>query len=191
VVLGNLSAAWITLVAWGLAQISRRVAPYWAHVLGGGFACVALSIYAQKMLKAGPDIKVAKDAQTVFSVVDQVARISEERSWGHPRVGVDRITDSLDAQVMRVIVYERHHHWVPFIMTLPTGIAQADDRLIDERLAQSDFVLLTLTGNRGNWPYDHQLRERRQATLAWCESHLEDIRTFTVEGETMKLFVRR
>lgn len=190
VVLGNMSAAWVTLVAWGLAAVAGRLRSGWALTSATIFTAIALGFYTHKMLRAGPAVTVQDDARTIFSVVDEVAEISKARAWGHPSIAVDRITDSLDAQVMRVIVYERHRRWVPFIMTLPTGIGETDDAIIRERLEQSDFVLLTLTGERGDWPYDRQLRRRRNATLAWCETHLAEIRTFSVEGETMKLFVR-
>lgn len=190
VVLGNLSAGLLALVAFLLAATLGRAGPAWSARVSLAFLGVSLGLHLSLLTRTGPDPGVRADARTVFSIVDQVAAISAERGWESPRVGVDRVTDSLDAQVMRVILYERHRRWIPLRMTLPTGIAETEEWIIAERIAQSDFLIVGVTGERGDWPYDRQLRRRRVETLLWCETHLIELRTFTFEGETMKLFVR-
>ena len=190
VVLGNLSAGLIALVAFLLAATLGRAGPAWSARVSLAFLGLSLGLHLSQLTRTGPDPGVRADARTVFSIVDQVAAISAERGWESPRVGVDRVTDSLDAQVMRVILYERHRRWIPLRMTLPTSIAETEEWIIAERIAQSDFLIVGVTGERGDWPYDRQLRRRRAETLLWCETHFTELRTFTFEGETMKLFVR-
>ena len=190
VVLGNLSAGLIALLAWAIAALAGRAGPAWASRLSLAFLGLTFVLHLNLLTRTGPSPGVRADSPTVFSIVDQVAEISASRGWATPHVGVDRITDGLDAQVMRVVLYERHRLWVPLRMTLPTGIAETTDHMIAERLAASDFVIVSMTGEHGIWPYDQQLRRRRPETLAWVEAHLDLVREFSYEGETMRLYVR-
>lgn len=156
-------------------------------------ATVAVSVGAF-LVKMGRDPHSAEftaSARHVATLADYIARRSAEAGLSNPRVAVDRVTDSLDAQVLRVICYERQHRWIPLVMTLPTGIGEEDPKLYWERLENSDFVFLTEEGNAGGWPYDHQLAAMRAQTLPWAESHLKKVESFTLPGLRMALFERK
>jgi hypothetical protein len=75
-------------------------------------------------------------------------------------------------------------------MTLPTGIGREDPKLYWERLANSDFVILTESGNEGTWPYDRQLAGMRGETLAWAQEHMRHVESFDLEQTRMALFER-
>jgi hypothetical protein len=108
-----------------------------------------------------------------------------------PRVAVDRITDYFDGQILRVVCYERHQVWVPFIMELPTGLTAASESVLMGNLANSDFVFATEDGPTGPWPYDREMLVLRPKLLAWCDAHLRLVERFTVFGQHMALYQRR
>lgn len=109
-----------------------------------------------------------------------------------PRIGVDQVTDSLDAQITRVVSYERHGEWTPYIMTLPTGIAEDQEANLFSQLAQSNFVFLTeeMPGE-GGWPYDRQMRRLYPRLREWCETHLRRVETFSLFDRKMTLYQGR
>lgn len=110
----------------------------------------------------------------------------------NPRLGADQVTDSLDGQIMRVLCYERHKVWVPFIMTLPTGIMEEKPEVLMERLRQSDFMFLTeRMPSEGAWPYDRQMRRLYPQLKAWCEQNLKPVETFPLFDRQMMLYQRR
>src|SRR5262249_55214697 len=106
------------------------------------------------------------------------------------RIAVDHVTDALDGQVLRVVCYERHHVWMPFDMTLPSGIAAPSELEVMERLQRSDFVFLTEESPSGQYPFDHKLEELRPHLPAWCEATLHATEHFTFAGRRMVLYER-
>ncbi len=131
-------------------------------------------------------------ARKVNALADYLYRTQRDAKLANPRVGVDQVTDSLDGQIMRVLCYEQQHVWVPFIMTLPTGIMEEKPELLMERLAQSDFMFLTVQMNdEGTWPYDKQMRRLNPQLKAWCEQNLKSVEAFPLFGRQMMLYQRR
>jgi hypothetical protein len=179
----------LVIVAW--AELHRRSARAWTMpVLAAGVAAAAAAFFVSRQAQRGYDDDFAADARKINTLADYIFTHARDAGLKEPRVGVDQITDCLDGQVLRVICYERHGVWVPFIMTLPTGIAEEKPALLLERLAQSDFVFLTEGGPMTDWPYDHQMRALLPQTQAWCESHLRFVERFTVFGRRMILYQR-
>lgn len=130
-------------------------------------------------------------ARKVNEIADYLHATSRSAGLMAPRVGVDQITDCLDGQIMRVICYERQHDWMPFMMTLPTGIAEDREEQIWERVRQSDFILLTdEPGVQGFWPFDHQMRRLYPSLKTWCDSHLRPVEKFQLFGRAMTLYQR-
>ncbi len=131
-------------------------------------------------------------ARKVNELADYLFTVQQSARMVDPRIGVDQITDSFDAQIMRVICYERHHVWVTFMMTLPTGIMEEKPEVLMERLAQSDFMFLTdQMSGEGHWPYDKQMRRLHPQFKAWCEQNLRPVESFTIFDRQMMLYQRR
>jgi hypothetical protein len=132
------------------------------------------------------------DAQKVNALADYLYDTSRAAGLVSPRISVDHITESIDGTVMRVICYERHGTWVPFIMTLPMGITEEPEGKIMAKLAESDFVFLTdhMDGD-GNWPYDRQMRRLYPTLLTWSQEHLKKVKQFDLLGRQMTLYQRR
>src|SRR5205814_9165835 len=131
---------------------------------------IAGTAFARHLLAPPGDAGFAADARKVNALADQIFTRSRAAGLKDPRVAIDHVTDALDAQVLRVICYERHHVWIPFVMTLPTGIFEEKPALLLERLRQSDFVFLTEDGPIGAWPYDREMRGLLPDTKSWCQA---------------------
>lgn len=129
-------------------------------------------------------------ADRLFARVKAMPLRSGERS-PHPRVAVDYITDALDAQVLRVFIYERKRRLIPFEMTLPISIAEPPEAEVMSRLARSDFVFLTEGGAAANFPFDRKLIAMRPQLQAWCEANLRVAERFTFQSRRMVLYQRR
>ena len=186
----------VLLAAWaGLLDYARRrsltstpfrliaTAAGLALLFGGGY-------FVRRQLTPPFSDGFIADARKVNALADGIFLRSRAAGITEPRVGVDEVTDSLDGQVLRVICYERHRVWVPFIMTLPTGIAEEKEDVLMDRLAHSDFIILT-DGPVGGWPYDKEMRALRPKTVAWCDAHLYPVDRFTLFGQRMVLYQRR
>lgn len=133
-----------------------------------------------------------ESARQVNELADYIHATSRTAGLATPRIGVDQVTDSLDAQITRVVTYERHGTWVPFMMTLPTGIAEDREEHLFQQLADSDFVFLTdeMPGD-GAWPYDRQMRRLYPRFKAWCEANLNRVKAFTLFDRRMSLYQRK
>jgi hypothetical protein len=187
----------LLLGAWAwLAGFSRTAgAPVrsnrWRAVAAGGAMLWAAAHFIAAQTAAAPGAALAGDARTVNRLADTIFAASARAGLASPRVGVDRVTDALDGQVLRVICYERHRVWVPFSMMLPTGIAREREAVILDHLAQSDFMFLDESADStGGFPFDQEMRELRPQTEAWCRERLRFVERFTLAGRTWALYAR-
>jgi hypothetical protein len=130
------------------------------------------------------------DTHQVDSIADLIYTRTLIFHLKSPRVGIDQITDCLDAQVLRVLCYERHHIWIPFEVTLPISIAESPEAEIMARLARSDFVFLTESGRIGSWPFDRQAHRLLPKTKSWCEDHLLAVESLELFGQHLVLYER-
>ena len=155
-----------------------------ALAVGGGY-------FVTRQTAAPYDADFAADNRWVNALADRIFAAVSASRIAQPRVAVDRVTDCFDGTILRVICYERHQVWVPFIMELPTGISAAPESVLMGQLASSDFVFATEDGPPGPWPYDRQMFALRPKILAWCDAHLRLVERFTVFGRRMALYQRR
>ena len=187
----------VLLGAWAalLDYVRPYLAPVAAARLTGSLAALALlwggGYYAARQLSHPYSAEFVADAAKVNALADGIFLRSRAAGLGTPRVAVDEVTDCLDGQVLRVICYERHRVWVPFLMMLPTGIEEEPEPVLMAHLAQSDFVFLTLDGPIGPWPYDREMRRLLPRTQAWCDAHLQPVDRFSLFGQRMVLYQRR
>lgn len=168
------------------ARFVLRAALGWLALgIGGTIAVRGLS--AQ-----GTDPNLAVSSHKVNQLADYIYRTQRVHGLVNPRIGVDQITDSLDGLTMRVICYERHNEWVPFIMTLPTGIQEEKPEVLMAGLAASDFMFLTDEESKdGGWPYDIEMQRLHPQLQAWCDQNLRKVETFPLFGRKMTLYERR
>lgn len=192
VVLGALAPGALVLVLAAWLELHRRATAAWpAIVLAAGVVAAAGAFFVSQQHAPVGDEAFRAGNRKVFALADYLFEKSRAAGLAHPAVAVDYVTDSLDAQVMRVVCYERKQTWVMFEMTLPTGIAEPGEQVVMDRLGLSDFVFLSEEGPDGPYPFDHQLTALRPATRAWCEAHLRPVEHFTLFGRRMVLYQRR
>ncbi|MSU70590.1 MAG: hypothetical protein EXS39_07440 [Opitutaceae bacterium] len=192
IVVGALVPGAVALVAAAWVELHRRCTAVWpTRALATVMVVAAGWFFSVRQLAPAYNAAFAADARKVNLLADYLFATARAAGLANPRIGVDQVTDCLDGQIMRVICYERKKTWMPFIMTLPTGIWKEKEPLLFERLAQSDFVFLTEDGPEGVWPYDAQMHALLPLTSAWCESHLRRVERFTIFGKHMALYQRR
>jgi hypothetical protein len=180
--------------AFFLARVHPRLTERAVARLTAALAALALTVgggyFFVRQVQRPLSTQFIADARKVNALADAIFQSSRAAGLAAPRVGVDEVTDCLDGQVLRVICYERHRVWVPFVMTLPTGIGEEKESVLFEHLAQSDFVFLTEAGPVGGWPYDREMHTLLPKTWAWCDAHLHPVDHFTLFGQRMVLYQR-
>jgi hypothetical protein len=191
VVVGALVPGIVLLVVAAWMSVSRRADPASLRFFAGAVAAATLALFArgQRMPAYSPETRA--DIRQVNTIADTLYSRVSAGNLREPHVAVDYITDSLDAQVLRVVVYERKRRWMQFRIMLPTGIAEPTSELVHERLAKSDFVFLTEEAPVGPYPFDRKLAEMRPDVRAWCEANLRAADRFTLFGRRMVLYQRR
>ena len=191
VVVGALAPGVVTLTLAAWATAARRASPVFVSSFAAAVVLVVLAFFARAQGTAAYSPSTLADIRQVNTIADRVFTRVRVAGLREPRVAVDHITDALDGQVLRVIGYERKHGWIPFHMTLPTGIAEPTDAVVMERLRQSDFVFLTEEAPAGPYPFDRKLAAMRPQLRAWCEANLRRADGFTLFGRRMVLYQRR
>jgi hypothetical protein len=178
----------VVLALW--FELQRRNARRWPdRVAVSGVFLAAGVFFVLRQSHPTYDAAYATDARKVNMLADYIYEHAKAAGLATPGVAVDQVTDCLDGQVLRVMVYERHHVWIPYMMKLPTGIAADQEPVLMQRLAESDFVFLTEDGPMV-WPYDRQMRAMLPQTQAWCKARLRMIERFTIFGRRMVLYQR-
>lgn len=148
--------------------------------------------FRQGLTRSPHSAEFIAGARKVNELADYIFTVSNEAKLASPRIGVDQVTDSLDGQIMRVVTYERHQVWVPYLMTLPTGIGEDSEANLFAQLADSDFVFLTDHPATGSpWPYDRQMQTLYPRLKAWCETHLQLVETFPLFDREMSLYQKK
>lgn len=153
---------------------------------------VALVYFGRCQRTGFEDPATVANRRQVNTVADFVLTEAQTAHLAPIRVSVDNITDALDAQVLRVVCYERHRVWKDWDMKLPTGITEPDAADVRQRIQDSDFVFLYLDDPEpGPFPYDRKLAQMRSELRAWCESHLRRAKVFVLLGRAVVLYQRR
>lgn len=191
VVVSALVPGLLLLVATRWVALARHVSPRALAIFAGLVALVVVIPFNLQQRAPAFSPETLTEIRRVNSLADEVVGRTRRAGRNELRVGVDYITDALDAQVLRVICYERQRAWLTFHMTLPTGIFEPDEATVMARLAESDFVFLTVDGPEGRYPFDHKLAKLRPQLTAWCEAHLRAANEFTLGGRRMRLYQKR
>ncbi len=155
-----------------------------AFAIGSGYFVV-------RQITPPNDANFVADAHRVNAIADRIFATARAGRLEEPRIAVDRIADYFEAQILRVVCYERHRVWMPFAIALPLELSAIPEETLMGQLSHSDFVLATEAGPTGPWPYDRQTLELRPKILAWCEMNLRPVDHFTVFGQRMILYQRR
>lgn len=177
-------ALWL-YVGWTCLTLGTSMA------VGSIAAVVAVISFGRTQTSRFEEAELLANLRQVNAEADYIFDVCGRTKIERPRVAVDYITDAFDAQVLRVVCYERHHVWKDFDMRLPTGIAKPDVEVVRQRIADSDFVFLTDDATTsGPFPFDHTLAQLRAELRSWCQSHLVEVRHFTFLGRPLVLYQR-
>ncbi len=191
VVISALVPGVVTLAAAVWMFASRHTTTKAVARFATGLAIITTVFFIQKQIPPTFTPGQLDEFRQVNTVADRIFTRSQKAHLPETRVAVDYVTDALDAQVVRVICYERQRVWLPFNMTLPNGIAAPTEEEIFARLALSDFVFLTEEAPAGGYPFDQKLAELRPKIRAWCDANLRVAEHFTVFDRRMVLYQRR
>lgn len=190
VVLSALAPGAVTLAAALWATAARRTGETSRAIFATIATLAALVLFARQQSAPAFSPEQLTELRQVNLLADRIHSRMKTLPR-RPHIAVDHITDALDAQVLRVVIYERHRVLLPLEMTLPGGIAEPTEAEVSARLAASDFVFLTENDLVGPYPFDRKLAALRPQVRAWCEANLRAAERFTLSGRRMVLYQRR
>ena len=180
-------AVWLAVL--GFAALARRLRPNVAAWVGLAASLSGGLIFTALVLRQPYERKVAEDSGKINALADYAYFRAEECDVQRPRLAATMIADSISADAFSVIGYERHHHWIPFLQTLPTGLFETTQKLALDRLGESDFVCLLSEGFAA-WPYDRQMEAMSGVTRPWCDKHLVHLADLDALGFAISVFER-
>lgn len=132
------------------------------------------------------------DVKKFDQIISQIYGLSLLKEEGNLKIGSDRITDFIDAQVIRVVMYEKKGRWFDFGMTLPTGIFEEKDGRILSMLSESDIFFLTDPSfNYPAFPYDKQMIRMYPQIKEYCDTHFVEVAKFQVQGRGLTMYVSK
>jgi hypothetical protein len=153
-------------------------------VIGGGY-------FVGRQLARDHDEAFVSDVRRVRLIADKISQAAQRHEIDRPRITVDHVADYLNATTLDLVGYERHGKWASYVAELPTGVAAMPEPQITEHLENSDFVILTLEGPAGPWPFDQQMAGLRPKLRAWCEDEMAPLDEFTLFGKRFVIYQRR
>ena len=148
--------------------------------------------FLQRQLTPPHTAQFLVEARQINQLADYLFTASRQAGLTRPRLGVDQVSDELNARTMALLCFERQKTMLPFHTVLPTSILSEKDEQIMVQLEQCDFFLLTkMKPLEGYYPYDHQMRRLYPTLKSWCETHLRNVDTFLLLGHEVSLYQRR
>jgi len=197
-VLGVIVPGVILVLLWLWQRAWLRIDPADPEVRAARPLAVALAVAAgcgfflQRQLTPPYSAEFVAGATQVNRVTDHIFTTSRRAGLTAPRLSADLWTEYFYPRTLGVLSYERHREWLSFTTMLPVGIIEEQDSFVMERIAQSDFVLLTDDfPENGYYPFDRQMRRLYPAIKEWCEQHLRRVDTFPIFNRRMSLYQRR
>lgn len=188
VVFSAMAPGTILLVAALWLTVAGRASPRTAIVAATGIALACIAFFAQRQLRPAYDAATLADIRRVNTIADTILQRTTAAKLPRAHVAVDYVSDCLDAQVLRVVCYERHRVWLPLEISLPTGIGEPAEADVMRRLEGADFVFLTEQAGPGHYPYDRKLAAMAPVLRAWCDTHLKGTDRFELFGRRMALY---
>ena len=147
--------------------------------------------YTYLLLYSSSSREFISDSMKLNLIVDDIYERLVKSGIKEPTIASDRVTDFLDAQIFRVIIYERKKVWLPLVMTLPTGIFKENDQFLMERLYKSDLVFVTDSSNvEGSYPYDEQMQNLYPKLLLYCEENMVKLGRYHFFDRDITLYAR-
>lgn len=190
-VLGVTLPAVLMLLLEPLMQLGQATRHRWGNGVAAGLVTAALIGFIVRIGPSPHSPDFLATAQRVNAFADMMVHRCKLAELDEPRIAVDRVTDCLDGQVLRVLCYERHKIWIPFEMMLPMGIIEQPEADIWDHLSQSDFIVLMEEGPSGPWPADAQMDRLRPPVSAWAKAKLTPIKQLDVLGMHFQVYAQQ
>lgn len=179
----------LVVAGWRTSAGGDAARPGWGRALAWVVPLACVAFFCQRQLRPAYEPDAIAQLRQVNTLADSLFRRLATAPFAAPELAIDHLNDAFNAEVLRVICYERHRRWLPIRMSLPTGVVAPTEEEVMTRLARSHVVLLTEPpAPDGRYPFDHVLAALRPRLRAWCQEHLRPAGTFTALGRTMTLY---
>jgi hypothetical protein len=133
------------------------------------------------------------DTEQVIQIHDLIFEYSRQHGLTAPRVSNDHIVDYINANVLNVVIYERHGVFLNSAAGIGTSIFAPSDAEVIEQVQQSDFVILSTpqADEQLVFPFDIAMQALHPNLVALCDQHFEQLRRFQIANRDLVLYARR
>ena len=147
--------------------------------------------FCTNLIKVPYEESYRRSADEVNQVANLVSQFSQERHINNIKIGADRITDHLDAQILRVVIYEKIGVLMPLEMTLPIGIFHISDEKIMDQLKKTDIYIETNAPKLvDGFPYDMDMQANYEQIHQFCLQHMIFVKGTNIFGRSISLYVK-
>ena len=180
-------AVWMIVLAeaWLARRVKRRAVASICGMMVLAASIIFIREETTKRFTEGLDLEYRQ----INALSDYFYFRAEESGLKNPSVAVTWNLDSVGAQSLTVIGYERHHRLLRFIPTLPTGLLPTTREVAMRGLAESDFVCL-VTGAAAIWPFDRQMADLAPEMRRWCGGNLRHVGDLNAVEFSASIFER-
>jgi len=138
------------------------------------------------------DVKYMQSVEEINQIAHLVYQVSEERNVKNIKIGADRITDHLDAQILRVVIYEKIGVLLPLEMTLPTGIFHITDEKIIDQLKKTDIYIETIAPKLvEGFPYDLDMQANFEKIHQYCLENMNLVKSTNIFGRSISIYLNK
>jgi hypothetical protein len=133
------------------------------------------------------------DAEQVLQLHDLIFEYSRQHGLVAPLVSNDHIVDYINANVLNVVIYERHGVFLQSQAGIGTSIFAPGESEVIEQIRRSDFVVLSTPRSEEQlvFPFDIAMQELHPRLVAICDQQFVQLRRFQIANRDLVLYARR
>lgn len=137
--------------------------------------------------------KNRSDTEQVLQLHDLIFQYSREHGLIAPRVSSDHIVDYINANIVNVVIYERHGVFFRSQPGLGTSILAIDQANAIEQIRRSDFVVLSTprAEERLTFPFDILMESLHPQLVAICDQQFAQLGRFQIANRDLVLYAHR
>jgi hypothetical protein len=133
------------------------------------------------------------DVENVDRMYDLIAERSQAGNLQNVAIFNDRISDYLDAEVCRLLTYERHGYLLNVGDQFSTLVELPQSEIL-KRLGESDFAMISRRSPPSagyDYPFNHQMERLGPQLRAICRQTMNEIGHYRIIDDDVTVFMRR
>jgi hypothetical protein len=133
------------------------------------------------------------DVENIDRMYDLIAERSRAANLQSVAIFNDRISDYLDAEVCRLLTYERHGYLLNVGDQFSTLVEMPQSEIV-KKLGESDFAMISHRDHPPagyDYPFNHQMEQLEPQLRTICQQTMTEIGHYRIFDDDVTVFTRR